>query len=246
MDNKSKHPSEHSAESQRLIFNVERTEASSNNIQIKIEDDSENKHKYNSNFLHPLDAPYLHRNSPISGMMNRHRNSEVSKQSIELFLLHFPADDTEYTNNELVNTFADIMTTDIGIDSKMTTIEKLRLILRSNKFKLLMILLVIIDCICVLIQIVIDILHSGHHLFEIIIEYLSCCLLSTFLIEVFFKIILIPRVFFKSKLEIFDALIVCISLSLEIVSIIGKDQIKEVEAGVITFRLENNMNLFLL
>ncbi|CAF0817179.1 unnamed protein product [Brachionus calyciflorus] len=170
-----------------------------------------------------------------------YRHSIASHQSIEFFLSNFPRDETEFANREIMNAVHDIMHSSIGLNSKMTFKEKTRLIIQSHKFHLLLIALVVLDCICVVLQVVLDIVSKENHdpilyIIEEIVEILSVFILLLFLISILFHIIFVPKIFFKSKLEIFDSLIVLISFILEIVSIIKKDSVREIEAAVITFR----------
>ena len=71
---------------------------------------------------------------------------------------------------------------------------------------------------------------------EEIFEYLSACILSIFIAIVLIKAAFIPKEFFKSKLEIFDSLIVTISFILEILSIADDHGFFKIEAAIITFR----------
>jgi hypothetical protein len=169
------------------------------------------------------------------------RKSLISRQSIEMFLNSFPTTDGEYVDREIFQTVNDIIKSNIGINKNMKLVDKIRLILKSHKFHFILIILVIFDIICVLIQVVIDIIHKDVHsdilhIFEEIAEIMSLCILSFFLFTIFANIVFLPKSFFKSKLEVFDALIVMISFSLEIVSIAKKDSLRAVELGLIVFR----------
>ncbi|RNA22836.1 voltage-gated hydrogen channel 1 [Brachionus plicatilis] len=138
------------------------------------------------------------------------RNSTVSRLSIQNFIETFPHDENEFTNKEILSTVHDMMWSSIGINSKMHFLEKARLVIQSSKYHAFMIAFVVMDCICVIMQIVLDILFKEE--------------------------ILIPKLFFKSKLEIFDSIIVLISFGLEVVSVTVRESVKEIEAAVITFR----------
>lgn len=169
------------------------------------------------------------------------RPSSVSKHSIELFINNFPKNDTEYANREILSAVGEIMTSDIGLNDEMSTIDKVRLVLLSHKFHLILIFLVVLDCVFVIAQLVIDIINKdldNHslHIIEEIAEIGSVIVLSLFIISIILHLIFVPHVILKSKLEMFDALIVIISFALEIVSILQKDSVKEIEAAVITFR----------
>jgi len=71
---------------------------------------------------------------------------------------------------------------------------------------------------------------------EEVFEYLSACILGIFIFIVLMKAAFIPKDFFKSKLEIFDSLIVTISFILEVLSIADTRGYFKIEAAIITFR----------
>jgi hypothetical protein len=168
-----------------------------------------------------------------------HRPSAISRQSIEKFLASFPSTATEYADKEFYNTFHDIMKSDFGTKSSMTLRKKLQIILNSHKFHLIYIFFVVLDCICVITQMILDIIHLDtptFHLIEDLVEYFSVFLLSLFLLEIILKLLVLTKRFLKSKLEIFDAIIIITSLCFEIMSIIKKDKVRAIEAIAIAFR----------
>lgn len=189
----------------------------------------------NSPKMQHLEIPF-----PMStAAYNRHRQSVISRNSIEMFLNNFPKTESEFREREFRSTIADIMNSNIGLNSEMTKAEKIRKILDSHKFNFFQIILVVIDVICVVIQVVLDIImkeHHDHHALHIaeeVVEIISAITLFTFILIAFVKIIFMPKKFFKSKLEVFDTVIVLISFSLEIVSIVKKDQVREIEGRCI-------------
>lgn len=130
------------------------------------------------------------------------RQSVVSRQSIELFLSSLPADDTEFTNNEIINTVQDIIRSHIGLNEQMTCHEKTSLIIQSHKFHLFLIGLVVLDCICVIIQVILDIVSKDYqdptlHIIEEVVEIISVLILSMFLISIAFHMIFVPRLFLR-------------------------------------------------
>ena len=129
----------------------------------------------------------------------------------------------------------------IGILPGMPLTQKIRLVLNAHKLHLVMAILVVLDSLCVLAQIVLDIISvhsSAHylHLLELIAEFSSLFILSIFIVEIFFKLIFTTKSFFKSKLELFDAVIVCISFSLEIVSIAKRKNVQTIAIVSLMFR----------
>lgn len=172
----------------------------------------------------------------------KQRQSIISRQSIELFLSKFPENETEYADREIFSTVREIMRSNLGIRKDMKCNEKAKIIIQSHKFHLFYIGLVIIDCVCVIVQMILDIIHKeiNHehilHYLEEGAEIFSVVILSLFLLSIILHAFLIPKIYFKSKLEMFDALIVIVSFILDIISIVNRDSVKEIEAAVITLR----------
>lgn len=203
--------------------------------------------------------------------LNLPRQSIISRQSVEMFLDSFPQNETEYADQEIMSAVKEIINADIGLSKEMSVVEMMRTIIRSHRFHLFYICLVILDCICVVLQMIIDIVHkrkkkdSSHSLvpstaaltpsdnqhldqsnvihtnsldiMEQSISILSMIILSIFLLSILFHAILLGKVYFKSKLEMFDAIIVISSFFLEIMSIVYEHKkYEEIEVAVITFR----------
>lgn len=172
----------------------------------------------------------------------------MSRQSIGLFLDSFPNNETEYANQEIFSAVREIINADLGLGKEMKLNEKLCLIIRSHKFHLFFIGLVVLDCLCVAFQMILDIVsrrrrsrEAGHdtdpliHYLELGAESFSLCILSIFLLSILCHAILLKKEYFKSKLEMFDAMIVVVSFILEIWAIVKSD-IREVEITVLSFR----------
>lgn len=177
----------------------------------------------------------------MSSIKYRNRDSIVSRQSVELFIQNFPETDDDYVEKDVLKTVYDLFKFNIGIKRNMTTREKLKVILNSPRFYLVLIILVIFDIFCVLALIIIDIiqvdLHNHNiHKIEFFVESISLCILSSFLVSFIFRLILIPKTIFKRKLEIFDAILVITSFSLEILLMVKKNSIHSFEIALITFR----------
>jgi hypothetical protein len=171
----------------------------------------------------------------------RNRDSIVSRRSVELFIQNFPESDDDYVEKDVLKTVYELFKFNMGLKRSMSTKEKLRLILNSTRFYLILIILVIFDIICVLALIIIDIIQVDFHNYNIhkiehIAESISLFILSLFLVSFIFRVILIPKTIFKRKLEIFDAILVIASFSLEILLIVKKDSIYSFEIALITFR----------
>lgn len=116
-------------------------------------------------------------------------------------------------------------------DSNISTREKLKLILRSNLFHIIVIVLVIIDVICVAVELTLLIEHgkSKHDdmdTVEKVFKYISLSILSIFMIEITIKILVLRKEILKSIAEIFDILVVVVSFVLDIVFIFHHDTSK--------------------
>jgi hypothetical protein len=102
--------------------------------------------------------------------------------------------------------------------------EHLKHLLHTNKFQICVILLVILDCIIVIAELLIDLKvfemggeGSGHEsIAPHVLHYISIAILSIFLVELGIKLYAFRLEFFKSKMEVFDAFVVVLSFALDI------------------------------
>lgn len=109
--------------------------------------------------------------------------------------------------------------------------ERLAHVLHSHRFQVVIVSLVIFDCLLVIGELLIDIRILEIHENESfttdasqmdlvpttqVLHYLSIAVLSVFLVEIAAKIYAFRIDFFRSKLELFDALIVIVSFSLDV------------------------------
>jgi hypothetical protein len=132
--------------------------------------------------------------------------------------------DEQYENAFKLNSFDVLKLTfkhslDVIYRKDVSKIDKLRHVLQSSHLDLFIIILVILDCFSVMFELMADLKENKSKawlLAEDCIEYLGITILCLFLVEIILKIVLIPRIFFRSKLEIFDAIVVVMSLVLEI------------------------------
>jgi len=103
--------------------------------------------------------------------------------------------------------------------------------IHSYKFQTVVIGFVILDCIFVIAELIVDLrITKGEvcdketcapikkdHSLSLVLQSLSLAILSLFMIELVFKLWAMGLNFFRSKMEIFDAIIVIVSWSLDIV-----------------------------
>ena len=127
-------------------------------------------------------------------------------------------------------------------NQNLTLADKIRKLLTSGYFHVLIIVLVLLDSFCVTVELVIDLESSGesenHSLrnVEEAFKYIGLSILSFFVIELAFKLIFIWHEFIKSKLEIFDAIIVVVSFILDVVFIDKKSAVATLGSIFVLFR----------
>ncbi|KAL3857160.1 hypothetical protein ACJMK2_011855 [Sinanodonta woodiana] len=117
-------------------------------------------------------------------------------------------------------------TSSINSDSYETKQEvtsfrgKLKFIIHSHKFQIIIICFVVLDCLLVISALLFDlkIIHTSEHS-EVphILHYASIGILSLFIIELIVKLYAVRLEFFHHKIEIFDAVIIIVSFTLDIV-----------------------------
>ncbi|XP_060571090.1 voltage-gated hydrogen channel 1-like [Ruditapes philippinarum] len=99
--------------------------------------------------------------------------------------------------------------------------ERLKHIFHTNKFQILIVCLVILDCLLVITELLIDLEVFPHSTSESpaphILHYASISILGLFLIETLVRLAVFRLEFFKHKLEVFDAVIVIVSFVLDII-----------------------------
>ncbi|XP_023219447.1 voltage-gated hydrogen channel 1-like [Centruroides sculpturatus] len=109
---------------------------------------------------------------------------------------------------------------DVDLRPYITFQERLCKILHSHKFQVIIISLVIFDCLLVISELMIDLeivpLGDEHHIAPHVLHYMSIFILSLFIIEISAKIYAFRKEFFLHKLEVFDAIVVVLSFSLDI------------------------------
>lgn len=124
--------------------------------------------------------------------------------------------DKEDTNSSITSDSDDTKT-----DLK-TFREKVEYVFNTSKFQIVIVCLVILDCLFVIAELLIDmnIVKLPNHETNIapkVFHYCSLSVLSLFLIEIIVRIYALRLKFFKHKLEMFDAIIVIVSFVLDIV-----------------------------
>lgn len=133
---------------------------------------------------------------------------------------------------------------------RLTKLETIRNFLRSEKFHTIVVILVVIDCLCVTVELTLEHIenyvlkhdqkqHDHHrlnfyfHLAEGILQYTCLTILALFVVEVLIKLAFIPRVFISSKWEILDALVVVISFGINIYLLNNKHVVMSI-GGLLT------------
>ena len=113
------------------------------------------------------------------------------------------------------------MTTDSedGKHLPPTCRDKLSHILNTNKFQIIVVSLVILDCLLVITELLIDLrVFQFHDTSPVpkVIHYISIGIVSLFLIEIALKVFCLRLEFFKAKLDVFDAVVVIVAFALNI------------------------------
>ena len=100
--------------------------------------------------------------------------------------------------------------------------QRLNYILHTNKFQIIIVCFVILDCLLVIAELLLDmkIIRLTDHEGEMaprVLHYSSVAVLSLFIIEIMVRIYAYRLDFFKHKMEMFDAVVVIASFVLDIV-----------------------------
>lgn len=112
------------------------------------------------------------------------------------------------------------MESDVDIRPLVTFREKLSALLHSTKFQIAIVVLVVLDCLLVITELLVELeilkLHEHSYIAPKIIHSLSIFILSLFLVEIAAKLYAYQLGFFRHKMEVFDAAIVIISFALDV------------------------------
>ncbi|XP_069135621.1 voltage-gated hydrogen channel 1-like [Argopecten irradians] len=100
--------------------------------------------------------------------------------------------------------------------------ERLVHILHTNKFQIIIVCFVILDCLLVIAELLLDmnivnLPDHENHIAPQILHYSSISILCLFVIEIIVRIYAYRLSFLKHKMEVFDAIIVTVSFVLDIV-----------------------------
>jgi hypothetical protein len=124
-------------------------------------------------------------------------------------------------------------------DKNASQVEKLREVLLSPQLNLVIIVLIVVDWCFAVVELFTDFIPNktpSVRVFEQTMTYFSIAIIGFFLIEVFAKIVIVPKYFFSSKLEMFDGLIVIVGFCLEIFFAIKKRDFESVGSILTIFR----------
>ena len=98
---------------------------------------------------------------------------------------------------------------------------KMKHMFHTNKFQIVIVCLVILDCLLVITELLLDLEvfpnEANESVAPHILHYCSIGILGIFLVEILVRIIVFRLEFFHHKLEIFDAVIVIVSFVLDII-----------------------------
>lgn len=110
------------------------------------------------------------------------------------------------------------------LEAGITFRERVQRIIESNYFHIVVIILVLLDTVCVAGELIISLEKKEEALetAENIFKYMGLTILCLFLVEILTKLIFNTHHFLKSKLEIFDGIIVIISFALDVAFLDGE------------------------
>lgn len=169
---------------------------------------------------------------------NKQKKSENQESPLRKFLRNGPYNEQTFKIDK-TKAFKAAFSHDLVYDSQSSFVDKLRNFLLCPQLNLIIIVLIIIDWSLAVIEMITDLIEdkSDFILFlEQAIIYLSISILSIFLIEILCKIVLVPKLYLQSKLEIFDALIVFVSFGLELFFLINKHDFHGIASLMTIFR----------
>jgi hypothetical protein len=161
----------------------------------------------------------------------------------QIFVNSFPATEDEYTENEIFSTLHRLFSKkalDFRFESKMNWKTKLNKITQSYMFYLISIVLIFIDTLCVLIQVIK--FDTGFTMSNVFLhmqktaEITSLAIITIFLALFALKTLVRSDTFFHRKFEILDALLLLVSLGLEIGFMANKNSNRGFEISLVIFR----------
>lgn len=170
--------------------------------------------------------------------INPHAFTRPYMQSLNEFINNGPYTTKTYKIDK-INVIRSAFSKDLDIiyDDNASRMDKIRRILLSPQWNLIIIFLILLDWLVAVCSLLIN-MYKAESMVEEFAKFFSIGLLSFFILEIILKILLLPGIFFRSKLEIFDTLIVVISFTFEIVLITRKLDFAGVSSILTMFRYE--------
>lgn len=99
--------------------------------------------------------------------------------------------------------------------------DKLKYVFDSNKFQITIVCFVIIDCLLVVSELLLDLevfpKEASDSVAPHVLHYASIGILGLFLVEIMTRVVVFRLEFFKHKLEVFDAVVVIVSFVLDVI-----------------------------
>jgi len=98
--------------------------------------------------------------------------------------------------------------------------DRLKHLFSTNKFHIIVVCFVIVDCLLVVSELLLDLkvfpTEAHHSVAPHVLHYCSLAILGLFLIEILVRLVVFRLEFVRSKFELFDAVIVIVSFVLDI------------------------------
>lgn len=148
-------------------------------------------------------------------------DSQTDIQIVTNHTIDLKTDGNNKEFDEKSNFIKDIFGPSLNLKAHLKIQDKIKHILESNVFHIIIIVLVLIDTLCVAGELVIAAenkeIREKLEVVEEVLKYLGLSILSFFMVELIFKIIFARHELYKSKLEMFDALVVVVSFTLDLI-----------------------------
>ncbi|KAG7168894.1 Voltage-gated hydrogen channel 1-like 2 [Homarus americanus] len=154
-------------------------------------------------------------NDQVQGLSSNTRNQEPPSSTQD----HNPPSNSQEKDRVDAESVESTSSDGSQLRSPIEARGRLRRVLTSTLFQIVVVVLVIVDTVVVVAELILDL---GHHhnensLAPLVLHALSLVLLSLFFIEVLLKIYTFRREFLTQKAEVLDAVVVTVALCLDIV-----------------------------
>jgi len=99
--------------------------------------------------------------------------------------------------------------------------DKVKLVMESNQYHFGVVFFILLDIGCVAAELLIEPEKHHYHFLEKFLKFFGLGILSLFMVELVVKISLFRGAFFHSKFEIFDAIVIVVSFSVDLAFVLN-------------------------